>query len=92
MARKYAQLSCDLLSIKNMMQATDKVDEFRRLQAVYLRLSQNLEVEETAKITCLSESWAHQIHCAYKKLGMDGLKSKRKCHKVRFPTKNFLSR
>ena len=78
MARKYAQLSGDLLSIKNMMQATDKVDEFRRFQAVYLRLSQNLSVGEIAKITFLSESWIHQLHGAYKKFGIDGLKSKEK--------------
>ncbi len=75
---KYAKLSGDLLVIENSMKAFDKAEEFRRFQAIYLRLALNLEVKDIAKITCFSESWVRQIHHNYKKFGLEGLKSKPK--------------
>jgi transposase len=78
MGMKYAKLSGDLLAIENSMKVADKAEEFRRFQAIYLRLSLNLGVKDIAKITGFSESWVRQLHHYYKKLGLEGLKSKPK--------------
>ena len=78
MGRKYAKLEGDISAIEKAMQATDKVEEFRRIQAVYLRLALNKEVAEIANITGFSESWVRQVHCYYKKFGLEGMKSKAK--------------
>jgi transposase len=78
MGRKYAKLEGDLSAIEEAMQATDKIEEFRRIQVVYLRLAFAMEVSEIAKVTGFSASWVRQVHCYYKKLGLEGLKSKAK--------------
>lgn len=78
MGMKYTKLSGDLQLIEDLMKSSDKSEEFRRFQAVYLRISLNISVEDIAKITCFSESWVRQLHHCYKKSGIDGLKSKPK--------------
>jgi len=78
MGRKYQKISGDLLVIEKAMKSAFDIDEFRRFQAIYLRIAFNFDVDIIAKTTCFSDSWVRQLHYNYKHGGLDALKSKQK--------------
>ena len=55
-----------------MKKSKDK-DEFRRFQAVWLRMAKGLSVEKISKITCYSKSWVRRLHSLYKNGGIEEL-------------------
>ena len=78
MGNRYQELSGDVAALSTAMdEALDK-EEFRRLQAIFLRIHNDLTVEDIASITRFSESWIRQIHCLFRRGGTEAMRSKPK--------------
>ena len=75
MANKYQALSGDISELESGMRFSKDKDEFRRFQAVFLRIAQALSVEEISLITCFSASWVRQLHSLYRRNGAAALLS-----------------
>ncbi len=73
MSNKYQALSCDISELECRMSGAKNKDEFRRFQAIWLRASKGLSVNEIAAATCYSASWVRQLHSIYKHEGIEAL-------------------
>lgn len=78
MGNRYQVLSGDVAALEQAMAATRDKEEFRRFQAVYLRLSQGMAVDAIAETTRWCVGWVRQLHHRYKQGGIDALRSKPK--------------
>lgn len=75
MANKYQALSGDTALLSKKMHAAKNKDEFRRFQAVWLRIKKGLSVSQIAEATCYSTSWVKQLHSLYKLGGIEAISS-----------------
>lgn len=73
MSNKYQPLSCDISELEFRMRTSKNKDEFRRFQAIWLRASKGLSVNEIAAATCYSVSWIKQLHSIYKHEGIEAI-------------------
>ncbi len=73
MGNKYKTLSGDTKELSKRMKSSRNKDEFRRFQAIWLRIEKGLTVEEISDITCYSKSWIRQLHSQYRHKGIEGL-------------------
>ena len=55
------------------MRTSKNKDEFRRFQAIWLRIAKEKSVDKTSEITCYSRSWIRQLHSLYKHKGVEGI-------------------
>lgn len=78
MARKYSHLNIKAENIKQLMNDSKNKEEFRRYQALYLRISQEMPVSAIADITGLSISHVYKIHSQCLKDGISCLSSGKK--------------
>lgn len=78
MVNRYQVLSGDVAALESAMATTQNKEEFRRFQAVYLRLAQGMGVQAIAEATRFCVGWVLQLHGRYKQGGLDALRSKPK--------------
>ncbi|MFM7622903.1 MAG: transposase [Alphaproteobacteria bacterium] len=74
MANRYQDLAGDKEALKAAMDDTRDLSEFRRYQAVYLRLAHGMNVAQIADMTRYSVSWVKSLHSLYRHQGLDGLR------------------
>lgn len=73
MSNRYQSLSCDISELESRIKSSQTKDEFRRFQAIWLRVSQGLSVNAIASATCYSVSWVRQLHSLYKSGGIEAV-------------------
>ena len=78
MGNRYQELSGDVAALACAMAATRDKEEFRRFQAVHLRLSQGMTVQAIAEVTRFCVGWVRPLHHRYKQGGVDALRSRPK--------------
>lgn len=78
MSNKYQALPCDISELESRMRLSKNKNEFRRFQAIWLRVSKGLSVDEIALATCYSASWVRQLHSLYKRGGCDSIATSEK--------------
>jgi transposase len=78
MARKYNDMNLKTEDIKQLMNDSRNKEEFRRYQAVYLRVSQQMPALAIADITGFSLSHIYKIHSQCLKEGISSLSSRSK--------------
>ena len=74
MGNRYQDLAGDKERLKAAMEEAPSLPEFRRYQAVYLRLAHGMTVAQIADMTCYSVSWVKSLHSLYRHHGLEGLK------------------
>ena len=65
MANKYQFLRGDIKTLARLMRTSKSKEEFRRFQAIWLRIAKEMSVDKTSEITCYSRSWIRQLHSLY---------------------------
>jgi transposase len=78
MTNQYQALAVDKVDLLAALKAAKDIGEYRRLQAVHLRDSLGLPVEAIAAATGFSESHVKNAHSAYRRGGIEALRSKGK--------------
>lgn len=78
MSRSYNVINIEAKKVKQLMHAANTKDEFRRYQALYLRLSNQMPTPDIAQITGLSISHIYKIHSLCFRHGVSALISKPK--------------
>jgi len=78
MARKYNDMNLGAEDIKQLMNNSKNKEEFRRYQAVYLRVSQQMPAPAIADITGFSLSHIYKIHSQCLKEGISSLSNRSK--------------
>lgn len=78
MARKYSELNIKVDDIKQLMDSSKSKEEFRRCQAVYLRIVKQMPASDIADITGFSLSHIYKIHSQCGKEGISCLGSSSK--------------
>lgn len=78
MSRSYNVINIEVEEVRRLMNAANTKDEFRRYQALYLRLSHQIPTPDIAQITGLSVSHIHKIHSLCFRNGISALLSKPK--------------
>lgn len=78
MARKYSELNIKADDIKQLMYSSKNKEEFRRCQAVYLRIVKQMPASDIADITGFSLSHIYKIHSQCIKEGISCLNSSNK--------------
>ncbi|WP_425361788.1 winged helix-turn-helix domain-containing protein [Candidatus Tisiphia endosymbiont of Mystacides longicornis] len=78
MARGYQKLEINPEEVRVLMNNSNSKDEFRRYQALYLRVSEKMSAHLIAKITCFSISHIHSIHSFARNKGITSLASAKK--------------
>jgi transposase len=74
MANKYKLLEGDILEFESALKDSKDVGEYRRLQAVFLRLKHQMCVADISKATGFSETYIRHLHSNYKLLGFASVK------------------
>jgi len=75
MPRGYRELEIDAEEVKLLMNNSKSKEEFRRYQALYLRVGENMPTSLIAKITGFSISHIHSIHSFARTKGVASLAS-----------------
>jgi transposase len=75
MPRGYQKLELDAKEVKLLMDGAKNKEEFRRFQALHLRVSENMSAPSIAKITGLSLSHVYSIHSFARNKGIESLTS-----------------
>lgn len=78
MARKYSDLNIKADDIKQLIDNSRNKEEFRRAQAVYLRIVKQMPASDIAEITGFSLSHIYKIHSQCIKEGISCLSSSSK--------------
>lgn len=78
MANKYQAMVVDTFSIEVALRDAKDIGEYKRLQAVHLRNSLGLGVEDIALATGFSVSHVKHIHSAFRRDGLPAVISKNK--------------
>lgn len=78
MSNKYQELTGDISALSAAMKLAKNKDEFRRLQTVWLRLANSLNIKDISEITCYCQSWVRQLHSLYKYGGIQALLTSKK--------------
>lgn len=73
MSNQYQGLPSDISALESRMRSSKNKDEFRRFQAIWLRVSKGLSVKEISAATCYSASWIRQLHSIYRHKGMEAI-------------------
>lgn len=76
MGNRYQLLEADSSSLKHALKAARDIGEYRRLQAVHLRVSLELSVEDISRATGFSSEYIRHIHSTYRRGGLTALLSK----------------
>lgn len=71
--------------LENLLNSAQSVNEFKRIQSVYLRAKFGYNAKQIAQLTGLKLQTVRNLHCAYLKDGEACLKSSKKKN----PRKNF---
>lgn len=74
MANKYKALEGDISEFECALKLSRDVGEYRRLQAVFLRIKHGMSVPDISKITNFSEEYVRHLHSNYRRLGLAGIK------------------
>ena len=75
MSRGYQSLSLDGEELKLRMKEAKSIDEYKRYQAVHLRVNEGMEVSVISRVTGLSESSVHRIHSHCRRKGLSSISS-----------------
>lgn len=78
MSRSYNVISIEAKEVKQLMDASKSKDEFRRYQALYLRISNQSPTSLISQITGLSVSHIHKIHSLCYRNGISAIATKPK--------------
>ena len=78
MSRGYQALRMDGEAIREAMNQAATLEEFKRYQALHLRVNEGMAVAKIASITALAESTIHNLHSDCRKHGLEAVKPKRK--------------
>jgi transposase len=74
MANKYKALEGDISEFESALKLSRDVAEYRRLQAVFLRIKHSMNVSDISKITNFSEEYVRHLHSNYRRLGFASVK------------------
>lgn len=75
MANRYQTLAVDRAALAEALKGAKDIGEYRRLQAVHLRSSLGLRVEEISEATGFSVSHIKNVHSAYRRGGIEEIRS-----------------
>lgn len=78
MSRGYQRLEVEAEEARQLMNGAKDKDEFRRYQALYLRVGEKMSTSLIAKITGFSKSHIHSLHSFARKKGIASLASSKK--------------
>lgn len=76
MSRGYQALDVDGLAVELLMKGASTLEEFRRYQAVHLRVNEGMDAALIARVTGLAQSTVHNIHSRCRKGGLDAIRTK----------------
>jgi transposase len=78
MSRGYQALGLDGVAIAEAMSEARTLEEFKRYQALHLRVNEGMTVAKIASVTRLAESTIHNLHSTCRKHGLSAVVPKRK--------------
>lgn len=78
MGSRYQKLEGNADELKRAMENSKNADQYKRYQALYLRLGKGKGVEEIAELTGYSVGWVRGLHSKYRKGGIEALVSQGK--------------
>lgn len=78
MANRYQNLEYNSEEISKALNSARDLGEYRRIQAIHLRVNLGFTVDNIAKATGFSSSYIRGLHTLYRKFNLSGLRSKNK--------------
>lgn len=78
MSRGYQAFKMDGAAIAEAMCKAGTLEDFKRYQALHLRVNEGMPVKKIASITALAESTIHNLHSICRKHGLSAITPKRK--------------
>jgi transposase len=78
MSRGYQPLEVDKEEVRRLMKEAKTVQEYRRYQAIHLRVSENMDVASISRSIGLSEDSVHRIHSRCRKEGIESASSSKR--------------
>lgn len=76
MSRGYQALDVDGMAVESLMKGASTLEEFRRYQAVHLRVNEGMDAASIARAVGLSQSTVHNIHSRCRQGGLEAIRTK----------------
>lgn len=76
MPRGYQKFELDREAVRQLMVGAKSLEEFKRFQAIHLRVNEGLTVKQISRMVGLGESSIHNLHTLCRQKGLEAIKAK----------------